>query len=242
MNDYARASLLSIVTLLCATGYPVAGDCAPDDRDSTLTALDLVDMPDMKPLLAEGTEITPAMLSKLGYEAISKDDYEKLFAAPRDVPSLNFASTVVDTLEGTNMFIAVFLLYIVQTGDEQPPGSVAVIAIDGDRFSTTTTPSVAAAPSLWTVGDHGMINEVAPSRGVAGALTQLKYRSADLDYDVCYYDETVTTRFERVMRKATAGGQRTWVMAVQQDGAYYSKSAVVDPGAAEKVETRHNQN
>jgi hypothetical protein len=231
MNDHVKATILSLVTMLCAISYPVTVAWSQDDGDRVLAVPDFDDMPDMRRLLAEGTGITTATLSELGYATITEDEYEKCFAAPKDVANA----------DSTSMLVAANFLFIMQTGEVQQAGSVAVIAIDGDHFTVSTTPNVTAGPSFWKVGDNGMIEEVAPSEDVPGALTKLKYRSADLDYDLYYYSGEGKTFLERIMRKSTQDEPRTWTVAVQRDGVYYSKSIVMDAEATDAVETPQPQ-
>lgn len=214
MNGYARASLLLLGTMLCAIGGPIPAEGSQADAGTVLAVPDFEDLPDVPRLLAEGTAIAPETLSELGYAKISKEEYEQLFASPSDVAHV----------DSTTMFIAVNVLMIMRTGTVVEAGAEAVITIDGDRYTVSNTPNVAAAPSVWRIGDNGMTEQVAPSGGVPGALTKMKYRSADLDYDLYFYHGVGKTFLQRIMRKSAKDGPRIWTVAVEQDEVHYVKS------------------
>lgn len=227
MNGCARASLLLLAMVAVGIGHPITAGCAQVGESTVPSVPNFEDLPDMPRLLAEGTGIADTTLSGLGYAKVSQEEYEKLFSSPSGVAHV----------DSTIMFVAVNVLMILQTGTVVEAGAEAVITIDGDRYMVSTTPSAAATPSVWRIGDNGMTEQVAPSGGVPGALTKMKYRSAEIDYDLYFYHGVGKTFLERILRKSAKDGPGTWTVAVEQDGVHYVKSVATDAKAAGAVGT-----
>jgi hypothetical protein len=227
MNSHPRASILFLLTALCVLGCPVTGAHAQPAAAAAPAVPDFDEMPGMARILGEGIAVDTTTVFELGYAKVSEAEYNQRFAAPKGVANV----------DSTTMLVAVNVLLIMQTGEVPKGGSESVITIDGDRFTISGTPSPAAGPSVWIVGDNGMVSQAGAPGDVPGALTKIKYRSADLDYDLYFYYGTGKVFLERIMRKSAADGRRTWTVAVEQDGVHYLKSMAADAKAAEAVET-----
>lgn len=227
MNSHPRASILFLLTALCALGCLVNGAQAQPAADAAPAVTDFEDMPGMARILGEGIAVDTTSVFELGYAKVSEAEYNQRFAAPKGIIPV----------DSTTMFVAINVLLIMQTGEVPKGGSESVITVDGDRFMISGTPSPAAGPSVWVVGDNGMVSQAAASEGVSGALTKIKYRSADLDYDLYFYHGAGKVFLERVMRKSAADGKRTWTLAVEQNGVHYLRSVAADAKTAEAVGT-----
>lgn len=214
MRSLARVSILVLGAVVCVVGGAVG---ARGQMSSDVTVNEVPDfetLPGMAPVLEAGKAVSESLLVAQGFVKTPEEAYDKAFAAPKEV---------VDA-EGASMFVGVNVMLITRTGGLPEGGATVVINVDGDRFTITNSASPAAGPSLWSVGDNGMISEVASPPGIPGALTRVGYRSAALDYDLYFYYGAGGAILERIRRKDGGDQAPAWTVAVQQDDVHYLKT------------------